>query len=92
MAMNSSPGYRARINRDAGHPGQGVKARGSRDTQSFSHLTNGPPHCVSPGLGFTLKLGLSKVLDFDSAICCYQGETLLGAANNARTTGCDGRV
>ena len=62
---------RARINRDAGHPGQGVEARGSRDTQSFSQLSHGPPHCVSPELAFTLKLGLSKALDFAAEIRRY---------------------
>jgi hypothetical protein len=59
---------RAGINRDAGQPGQGVEARGRRDTQSFSHLTNCPPHCVSNGLGFTRKPALSKVLDFAAEI------------------------
>jgi hypothetical protein len=59
---------RARINRDAGQPGQGVETRGRRDTQSFSRLTNCPPHCVSNGLGFTRKPALSKVLDFAAEI------------------------
>jgi hypothetical protein len=59
---------RARINRDAGQPGQGVEARGRRDTQTFSHLTNRPPHSVSNGLGFTRKPALSKVLDFAAEI------------------------
>jgi hypothetical protein len=53
--------YRPRINRDAGQPG-------SRDTQSFSHLTNRPPHCVSNGQGFTRKPALSPVLDFAAEI------------------------
>jgi hypothetical protein len=48
-----------RVNRDAGHPGQGVEGRGRRDTQRFSYLNNSPPHGVSNGLGFTLKRKLS---------------------------------
>jgi hypothetical protein len=49
-----------RINRDAGQPGQGVKASGRRNTQSASHFFNRPPHSVLKGLGFT---GLGSPLD-----------------------------
>src|SRR5439155_18602151 len=35
---------RARINRHAGHPGQGVESRPRPSTQSVSHLCNRPPH------------------------------------------------
>src|SRR4029077_5560614 len=50
-----------RVNRDAGHPGQGVEPRGRRDTQCFSHLNHCPPHSVSKRLGFPLKRRLSGV-------------------------------
>src|SRR2546426_11488292 len=35
---------RARINRHAGHPGQGVESRPRPSTQSVSHMRNRPPH------------------------------------------------
>src|SRR5258708_19830196 len=35
---------RARINRHAGHPGQGVESCPRPSTQSVSHLCNRPPH------------------------------------------------
>src|ERR1700733_7928712 len=45
--------YCARINRDAGQPGQGVEARGKRDAQRASHLFKRPPHDVSERLVVT---------------------------------------
>ena len=45
--------YRARINRDAGHPGHGVESRPRPNTQCASHLCNRPPHkCLK---GFALR-------------------------------------
>jgi hypothetical protein len=36
--------YRARINRDAGQPGQGVKSMPAFARHRVSHLCNRPPH------------------------------------------------
>ena len=44
---------RARINRDAGHPGQGVECRPRPSTQSASHLCNRPPHKFLKGFLLT---------------------------------------